>query len=68
MAKGRGAYKSDKRKKELLRHKKQEEKRQRRFKNDVATDKKNETEPLKETESSTDSPPEGNASSCNCDC
>ncbi|MEW6419487.1 MAG: hypothetical protein AB1480_15465 [Nitrospirota bacterium] len=36
MAKRAGAYKSEKRKKELLRQKKQEEKRQRRFKKDVS--------------------------------
>ena len=35
MAKHGGAFKSEKRKKELLRHKKQEEKRQRRLKRDI---------------------------------
>ncbi|MEK7864858.1 MAG: hypothetical protein AAB175_03470 [Nitrospirota bacterium] len=35
MAKHGGAFKSEKRKKELLRHKKQEEKRQRRLKKDM---------------------------------
>lgn len=35
MAKHGGAFKSEKRKKELLRHKKQEEKRQRRLKKDT---------------------------------
>jgi len=35
LAKRAGAYKSEKRKKELLRQKKQEEKRQRRFKKDA---------------------------------
>jgi len=35
LAKHGGAFKSEKRKKELLRHKKQEEKRQRRLKKDV---------------------------------
>ena len=35
MAKHGGAFKSEKRKKELLRHKKQEEKRQRRLKKDI---------------------------------
>jgi hypothetical protein len=36
LAKRAGAYKSEKRKKELLRQKKQEEKRQRRFKKDAS--------------------------------
>lgn len=36
MAKQFRAFKSEKRKKELLRHKKQEEKRQKRFKKDAA--------------------------------
>ncbi|MFZ3122552.1 MAG: hypothetical protein WA104_04190 [Thermodesulfovibrionales bacterium] len=36
MAKHGGAFKSEKRKKELLRHKKQEEKRQRRLKKDIS--------------------------------
>lgn len=35
MAKHGGAFKSEKRKKELVRHKKQEEKRQRRLKKDT---------------------------------
>jgi len=35
LAKHGGAFKSEKRKKELLRHKKQEEKRQRRLKKDI---------------------------------
>ena len=35
MAKHGGAFKSEKRKKELVRHKKQEEKRQRRLKKDM---------------------------------
>ena len=36
MAKHGGAFKSEKRKKELLRQKKQEEKRQRRLKKDIS--------------------------------
>ncbi|MEK6690682.1 MAG: hypothetical protein AABY78_05190 [Nitrospirota bacterium] len=52
MAKYSGAYKSEKRKKDLLRQEKQEEKRQRRFKKDVPIGEKDEAEPLKETESS----------------
>jgi hypothetical protein len=36
LAKRAGAYKSEKRKKELMRQKKQEEKRQRRFKKDAS--------------------------------
>jgi len=35
LAKHGGAFKSEKRKKELLRHKKQEEKRQRRLKKEI---------------------------------
>lgn len=40
MAKKRGVFKSEKRKKELLRQKKQEEKRQLRFKKNAAMDDK----------------------------
>jgi len=43
LAKKGGTYKSEKRKKELTKLKKQEEKRQRRFKKDAATDGKDET-------------------------
>ncbi len=53
-----GAFKSDKRKKELMRQKKQEEKRQRRFKKGI---EKTEMEPLKEAEVSSE-PPDANAS------
>jgi hypothetical protein len=38
LAKHGGAFKSEKRKKELVRHKKQEEKRQRRLKKDTGQD------------------------------
>lgn len=37
MARGRGAFKSEKRKKELIRQKKQQEKRQKRFHKDATT-------------------------------
>lgn len=62
-----GAFKSDKRKKELMRLKKQEEKRQRRFKKDEAiqgnaeAESPKETEPARETENSES--PDVNASS-----
>ncbi|MBT9536830.1 MAG: hypothetical protein IVZ94_01710 [Nitrospirae bacterium] len=42
MAKHGGAFKSEKRKKELLRHKKQEEKRQRRLKKDIGQEQDSE--------------------------
>jgi len=43
------AYKSEKRKKELLRQKKQEEKRQRRFKKDMTVDEQDVAKPSEET-------------------
>lgn len=52
MAKYSGAYKSEKRKKELSRQKKQEEKKQKRFKKDADIVEKEEAEPLKEGEGS----------------
>ncbi len=48
MAKHSGAYKSEKRKKELLRQKKQEVKRLRRLEKNVATVEKNEPAPSEE--------------------
>lgn len=45
MAKHSGAFKSEKRKKELMRQKKQEEKRQKRAQKDVAPDRKDEQNP-----------------------
>jgi len=45
------AYKSEKRKKELLRQKKQEEKRQRRFKKEMTGEELDVPKPLEETES-----------------
>lgn len=54
MGKG-GAFKSDKRRKELMRQKKQEEKRQRRFKKNEGGEEKSEAEPIKETEGSSES-------------
>ncbi len=59
---GRGAFKSDKRKKELMRLKKQEEKRQRRFKKDSAAEEKPETESPQEAEGGSETP-EANTSS-----
>ena len=43
MAKHGGAFKSEKRKKELVRHKKQEEKRQRRLKKDMGQEQGSES-------------------------
>ncbi len=45
LAGGSGAYKSQKRRKELLRQKKQEQKRQKRFGKDAGTDRREEPEP-----------------------
>ncbi len=56
MVKGRGTYKSEKRKKELLRLKKQQEKRQRRFQKDLATKDEEATNLLKEDENSSQVP------------
>jgi hypothetical protein len=51
LAKHSGAYKSEKRKKELLRQKKQEVKRQRRLEKNVATGEKDEPALSEEKES-----------------
>lgn len=50
MGRGGGAFKSEKRKKELMRQKKQEKKRQRRFEKDAAAQGTDEGTPLTETE------------------
>ena len=48
LAGGSGAYKSQKRKKELMRQKKQEQKRQKRFNKDAGADRRDEPEPHEE--------------------
>lgn len=50
MGKASGAYKSGKRRKELMRQKKQEEKRQKRFNKNVVKDDKQEAETPAEAE------------------
>jgi hypothetical protein len=51
-----GAYKSEKRKKELLRQKKQEDKRQRRFQKDSAAGEKEGTVTIEEKETGSQTP------------